>query len=67
MPQSATRIGNYAAFLATSTDDFKTAETYFQKALQIDPYHVENLGKYAIFMWDRARLEEANEMFRRVC
>lgn len=65
--QSATRIGNYAAFLATNTEDFKTAEAYFQKALRIDPYHVENLGKYALFLWDRNSIEESNEMFRRVC
>lgn len=44
---------NYAVFLENVRNNFILAETYYRKALSINPSHVNTLGFYGLFLQRR--------------
>jgi hypothetical protein len=67
--QSATRQGIYARYLSRVTTDHKLIQWYFKRAIDSDPYHVDNLGNYAMYLWDCNRLgvRETSQLQSKEC
>ena len=53
--QKAQAYGNYANFLADQKQDYAQAEVMYQRAVEADPHHANNLGNYAklLFVTDQ--------------
>jgi tetratricopeptide (TPR) repeat protein len=47
----ANRVGYYAVELQNN-EEYKRAEHYYEKAIEMDPNNASHLGKYAIFLKD---------------
>ena len=54
-------LGNYANFLKNIRKDYDRAEGYYQKALEADPQHANNLGNYAGFLLGMGEKEKGLE------
>ncbi|MCI5197567.1 MAG: hypothetical protein D3919_15375, partial [Candidatus Electrothrix sp. AW5] len=48
--EKAVVYGDYANFLADQKQDYAAAEAMYERAVEADPNHANNLGNYAVFL-----------------
>ncbi|MBK6995790.1 MAG: tetratricopeptide repeat protein [Lewinellaceae bacterium] len=61
----ANRVGYYAIELKNN-GEFKRAETYYQKAIEMNPNHIHHLGNYALFLHETKKdYAGAEEYYRK--
>lgn len=65
-PKSPLLNGMYALFLETVRKDIDAAETYYRRAIEVDPKHAGNLGNYALFLQGvRKEMDTAETFYKR--
>lgn len=64
--QKAQAYGKYAVFLTNQKQDYAQAEVMYQRAMEADPNHANNLGNYAKLLFVIDQKEKARQCLEKV-